>query len=114
MIFFYRDFVLYDTSVIRFQIFIAPSKNIYKFFEQFNIFLFLAGGKDLDNLIIFGFSSVPILHSSTSFPVGSIFGFFATSLKSNSSSNGTNPLGKMLSFNCKNLNFLLFHLFLLI
>jgi hypothetical protein len=64
-------------------------------------FLFFSGGRDLDSFIILGFSYVPMWHSSTSLPLASIFGFLATSLKSNKSSNGTKPLGNTLFFNCK-------------
>jgi hypothetical protein len=41
---------------------------------------------------------------STSALVGSILGFLVTSLKSNISSKGTNPLGKTLFFNCNTSN----------
>jgi hypothetical protein len=59
---------------------------------------FYSGGKDLESFTILGFSSVPMLQSSTSLPLASILGFLATSLKSNKSSNGTKPLGKTLLF----------------
>ena len=64
-------------------------------------FKFLAGGNALDNLISLGFSYVPMLHSSMSDIKGSILGFIATSLESKISSNGANPLGKMLSLSFK-------------
>jgi hypothetical protein len=59
---------------------------------------FYSGGKDLESFTILGFSSVPMLQSSTSLPLALILGFLATSLKSNKSSNGTKPLGKTLLF----------------
>jgi hypothetical protein len=57
---------------------------------------FCSGGKDLESFTILGFSSVPMLTSSTSLPLASIFGFLATSLKSKRYSKGTKPLGKTL------------------
>jgi hypothetical protein len=64
-------------------------------------FLFFFGGMDLDSFIILGFSYVPMLQSSTSLLLASIFGFLATLLKSNKSSNKTKPLGNTLFFNCR-------------
>lgn len=54
----------------------------------------------MDNFIILGSSSLPMLHSSTSGLVDSILGFLATSLKSNISSKGASPLGNILSLHC--------------
>ena len=48
--------------------------------------------------------SLYILHSSIFVLVGSIFGFLATSLKSNSSYKGASPLGRTLSLSCSTLN----------
>jgi hypothetical protein len=59
---------------------------------------FCSGGKDLESFTILGFSSVPMLMSSTSLPLASIFVFLAPSLKSKRSSKGTKPLGKKLLF----------------
>ena len=58
-------------------------------------------GKVLDSLIIIGLSSLPIFHSSTSVSTGSNFGLFTTSLKSNNSSKGAKPLGKLSSLECR-------------
>jgi hypothetical protein len=44
--------------------------------------------------------SVPMLQSSNSTLVGLFLGFLDTSLKSNNSSKGDNPLGKKIYFNC--------------
>jgi hypothetical protein len=62
---------------------------------------FCLGGRDLKSFIILGFSSVPMLHSSTSLPLASILGFLATSLKSNKSYSGTRHLGNTLLFSCR-------------
>ena len=55
------------------------------------------GGNDFKSLINFGFSLVPILHSFISNLTSSILGFLGTSLESNKSSKGVNPLSKKLS-----------------
>ena len=60
-------------------------------------FYFSCWGKYLESLIILGFNSVPILHSSMSDLTRSILGFLATSFESNRSSEGVKPFGKKLS-----------------
>ena len=63
-------------------------------------FFFMFAGIDLASLIFLGWSSVPMLYSSISDYACSIVGFFATSLKSNSSSKGARPPGIFLSLVC--------------
>ena len=61
-------------------------------------------GGDFDSSMILGFNSLLISHSSMFVPMGSIFGFLETSLKSNSSSKGVSPLGRTLYLSCSTLN----------
>ena len=61
-------------------------------------------GSDFDNFMTLRFNSLPMLHSSMLVPIGSIFCFVATSLKSNNSFEGASPLGKTLSLSYSTLN----------
>jgi len=96
MVFFYGDGVLYYNGVIGHEALITPKKTSWNYFNNSMYFTF-SGGKDFESFINFGFSSIPILHSSISDSKGSRFGFLGISFESNKSSKGVNPLGKKLS-----------------
>jgi hypothetical protein len=96
MIFFERDDMLNYFGVIHLQIVIAPCKNVKEILHEIDVVFPTYGLSVFDNFIIFCFSSVPMLHFSTSSSLAMILGFLATSFSSNSFSRDTYPFGMIL------------------
>ena len=76
------------------------AKTFVYLFSKVRYSLFAYSGKFLEILINFGSLVVPMLKFSSSFSEGTTPRVLATSLWSESSSNGTKPFGKELFFSC--------------